>query len=176
MAYTCNMNEANHMAGQALKRAMREADYTGADLAQAIKCSPQAVSNWTARGVPANKAHHIARVLHCDAGAICPSLSGHTENASHASPGAGLREYKVADNAMAPLVLKNDIVIVDTKNTDPVPDLIYAAVLSGDDAVVIRRLDASTTPARLMPENPRFPAITDFEIIGRAISFSHVFE
>jgi SOS-response transcriptional repressor LexA len=57
-----------------------------------------------------------------------------------------------------------------------VPDLIYAAVLSGDDLVVIRRLDASTTPARLMPENNRFPAITDFEIIGRAISFSHVFE
>ena len=164
------------MAGQALKRAMRAADYSGADLATAIKTTPQAVSNWTARGVPANKAHHVARVLHCDAGEICPSLSGLSRNASHASPGAGLREYKVADNAMAPLILKNDIVIVDTNSTGLVPDLIYAARASGDDAVVIRRLDSSSTPARLITENSHFPAITDFEIIGRAVSFSHVFE
>ena len=164
------------MAGQALKRAMRAADYSGADLATAIKTTPQAVSNWTARGVPANKAHHVARVLHCDAGEICPSLSGISKNASHASPGAGLREYKVADNAMAPLILKNDIVIVDTNSTGLVPDLIYAARASGDDAVVIRRLDSSSTPARLITENSLFPAITDFEIIGRAVSFSHVFE
>ena len=172
-AYTSQMSEANHMAGQALKRAMRSADVSGLQLSQAIKCSPQSVSNWTLRGVPAGKAHHVAQVLHCDPGEICPGLSGHSKNAS---PGAGLHEYKVSDNAMAPLILKNDIVIVDTKSTGLVPDLIYAARASGDDAVVIRRLDSSSTPARLIPENSHFPAVTDFEIIGRAVSFSHVFE
>ena len=59
------MDEIKQSAGDALLRAMNEANFKPTTLARELKTSSQNVNNWTKRGVPAKYAWEAARLLKC---------------------------------------------------------------------------------------------------------------
>lgn len=162
--------------GEALKAAMQAAGFTGKALAVAVGVKPAVVGNWVARGVSAAHGSAVGQLLGIDPAKISPVINeaaAGISNSVRIDTIERTMQIEVADNGMAPTIIKGDLVVIDLLR-DAEPDDIVGAHVNG--VAIIRRYDLAGNAPRLVPDNARFPVIEEgFAVLGVAHNFTRLF-
>ena len=154
--------------GSNLRAAMKAAGVSGIALANHVNVRATAVSNWKKRGVSTEKVLAVAKYLGVAPGHISPFYEDKASapQATLYDKGEQAMQIQIIDSAMAPQMLKGDLVVIDMLPGSASPADIVGARHAGQ--VIVRKLSLATGEPVLLPLNPDYPPIASgFVLLGK---------